>query len=511
MTTDTTTSAGLPNTLEESHRLLLLNQDEIKHLKHELAQIKRMIFGQKTEKFVPKDTPVEQMQLDGLFGDAKMPAPGFAETTEKISYERRKPGHGRKPIPDDLHREKHILDVPEADKACACCGTQKKHIGDDITEELEYKPAVLFVNQYIRPKYACPNCPGEGVTTAALPSRPIDKGLAGPGLISYVITSKYVDHLPLYRLEQMFKRYTIDISRSTMVGWIGKSCEYLLAVHESMKKNLVSSFVIQADETPLKVMDNSTVDGKCLLGYLWPCVGDGKIAVFAYCDSRSREGPKEILKGYTGYLQTDGYAGYNAVIEQNNLKHLMCWAHARRKFFEAKDLEPEFIEPLLARIGSLYEIEKRAREQKPNPMTPEERHALRQAECPAVLADIKRLLENPGRLFLPKNPVANAIAYTLDHWEQLTRYLEDGRLEIDNNRCENVIRPVAIGKKNWLFAGSPEGAKRSAIIYSLAATCKLNGINFYEYLYDILPKIADYPASNIADLSPINWKMSKNV
>jgi hypothetical protein len=334
--------------------------------------------------------------------------------------------------------------------------------------------------------------------------------LAGPGLISYVITSKYVDHLPLYRLEQMFKRYAIAISRSTMVGWIGKTCEYLQAVHEAMKKDLVSSFLLQGDETPIKVMDDSTVDGKCLLGYLWPFVGDGRIVVFTYCDSRSREGPKEILKGYTGYLQTDGYAGYNAVIEQNNLKHLMCWAHARRKFFEAKDLEPEFIEPLLARIGSLYEIEKRAREQKPEPMTPDERHKLRQAECPALLADIKQVLENPGKVFLPKNPIANAIAYTLDHWEQLIRYLEDGRLEIDNNRCENVIRPVAIGKKNWLFAGSPEGAKRSAIIYSLAATCKLNGINFYEYLYDILPKIADYPASNIADLSPINWKMSKN-
>ena len=507
MTTATDATSASYDELLSAHKSL---QADYLDAKRELAQLKRMIFGQKTEKHVPKNAPVEQMQLEGLLADAKMPIPGFAESKEKISYERRKPGHGRKPIPDDLHREKHLLDLSESDKTCSCCGKTKKHIGDDITEELEYKPAVLFVNQYVRPKYVCPDCSGEGVATAALPSRPIDKGLAGPGLISYVITSKYVDHLPLYRLEQMFKRYAIEISRSTMAGWIAQVCPGLEVVVDSMKKNLLSSFAIQADETPLKVMDDSTVDGKCTIGYLWPFVGDGKIAIFEYRDSHGRDGPKEFLEGYAGYLQTDGYAGYNAVIEKNQLSHLMCWAHARRKFFEAKDLEPEFIERVLDRIGALYEIEKRARERKPDPMTPEERHGLRQAECPAVLSEIKRLLENPGKVFLPKNDIANAIGYTLDHWQQLTRYLEDGRLEIDNNRCENVIRPVAIGKKNWLFAGSPEGAKRAATIYSLAATCKLNGINFYEYLCDILPKIADYPANKIADLSPINWKMSKN-
>ena len=386
-----------------------------------------------------------------------------------------------------------------------------EHIGDDITEELEYKPAVLFVNQFVRPKWACPkNCLNVGIATAELPPRPIDKGLAGPGLISYVITSKYVDHLPLYRLEQIFKRYDIRINRSTMAGWIAQVCEPLRAIHRDMQKSVLKSFVIQADETPLKVMDDSTVDGKCVLGYLWPYVGDGKLAVFEYRDSRSREGPKDFLNGYAGYLQTDGYAGYNAGIEVNHLRHLMCWAHARRKFFEAKDLDPEFIGQVLARIGNLYEIEKRAREQKPEAMTPKQRHQLRQAECPAVLSDIERLLENPGKVFVPKNDIANAIAYSLGHWTQLTRFLEDGRLEIDNNRCENVIRPVAIGKKNWLFAGSPEGATRMAIIYSLTATCKLNGINFYEYLVDILPRIQNYPAAKISDLSPINWNRSKN-
>ena len=461
------TTTTIPATYDElltAHQSL---QADYLSVKHELLQLKRMIFGQKTEKFVPKNTPAEQMRLDGLFADTNIPVPGFAETKEKISYDRRKPGHGRKPIPDDLHREKIVLDISESQKTCSCCGATKKHIGDDITEELEYKPAVLFVNQFVRPKYACSNCSSDGVATAALPPRPIDKGLAGAGLISYVITSKYVDHLPLYRLEQMFKRYAIGINRSTMVGWIAQVCGYLQAIHQDMKEKLLSSFVIQSDETPLKVMDDSTIDGKCLLGYLWPFVGDGKIVVFQYCDSRSREGPKNFLEGYSGYLQTDGYAGYNAVIETNNLQHLMCWAHARRKFFEAKDLEPEFIERVLQLIGKLYEIEKCAREHMPFAMTPEERFILRKEHCPAILADIKQLIENSRKGFVPQNDIAKAIDYTLGHWTQLTRYLDDGRLEIDNNRCENVIRPVAIGKKNWLFAGSPEGAKRSAIIYSL--------------------------------------------
>lgn len=505
-----TTLCTTPNTLDEATALIASQQSEIQHLKHELAQLKRMIFGQKTEKFVPS-VPEEQLTIEGLFDNAGAKVPGFAETKEKISYERRKPGHGRKPIPDDLHREIHLLDVPESDKICSRCDTRKKHIGDDITEELEYKPAVLFVNRYVRPKYACPkNCLGAGITTAELPSRPIDKGIAGPGLISYIITSKYVDHLPLYRLEQMFKRYAIAINRSTMVGWIAQVCVPLQTLHDDMRKTVLKSFVIQADETPLKVMDDTTVDGKCVLGYLWPYVGDGKLAVFEYRDTRNREGPKDFLAGYAGYLQTDGYAGYNAGVEKNKLRHLMCWAHARRKFFDAKDLDPDFTGQVLARIGNLYEIEKRAREHKPDPMTPQQRYELRQAECPAILSDIKQLLENPGKAFVPQNDIAKAIAYTMGHWTELICYLEDGRLDIDNNRCENVIRPVAIGKKNWLFAGSPEGARRMAIIYSLAATCKLNCINFYEYLADILPRIQNYPAAKVADLSPINWSMSKN-
>jgi transposase len=498
----------IPFDTTEKDALLVKQHNVIQDLTHQLAYLKRMVFGQKRERFVPA-VPEEQMALEDLFETAGAKIPGFAESKETITYDRRKPkkGHGRTPLPDDLHREKHVLDVPESAKTCSCCGSEKKHIGDDVTEELEYKPAIFFVNQYVRPKYACPNCPDNGVTTASMPPRPIGKSVAGPGLLAYILVSKYVDHLPLYRLQQMFMRYNIHINRSSMAGWIAELCNPLEAIYRAMKKALLSSFLIQADETTLKVLDD-TVKGKCELGYLWPYVGDGKLAVFEFRDSRSHDGPSNFLSMFTDrYLLSDGYAGYNDVVKKQRLTHLMCWAHARRKFFEAKDLDTAFVASVLERIKELYKIELEATAGK---LDHQSRYELRKQKTVPALEKIKSLLENPGKVILPKNKINEAIEYTLNHWIQLTRFLDDGRLPIDNNLCENTIRPVALGRKNWLFAGSPEGAKRMAIIYSLVATCKLNGINPYEYFLDILPMAASYPSKNIADLTPINWKMSKN-
>lgn len=493
----------IPADPAQKDELLLKQHEQIQYLSHQLAWFKRQIFGQKAEKHVP-DVPEEQMSLEGLFEHAGTKVPGFAESKETITYDRRKPrkGHGRKPIPDDLHREETVLDVPEAEKICPCCGGEKTKIGEEVSEELEYKPAVFYVNRTIRPKYACRKCPDNGVSTTAMPERPIDKGIAGPGLLSYIIVSKYVDHLPLYRLQQMFLRYQIHINRSTMAGWIAQLCVHLGAVYQEIKRQLIeSSFLIQADETTLKVQNDSVKD-KCDLGYMWPFVGDGKLAVFEFRDSRVREGPTDFLSGFTGrYLMSDGYAGYNQVINENKLTHLMCWAHARRKFFEQKALEPQFAGQVLGLIKELYMVERDAVE-----MKPDDRKAVRMEKSAPVLEKIKTLLEERSKTMLPKNPLNEAINYTLNHWEQLTAYLADGRLPIDNNLVENAIRPVAIGRKNWLFAGSPEGAERMALIYSLVATCKLNDVNPYEYFYDILPKVASYPSPKIADLTPINWK-----
>jgi transposase len=497
----------IPSDPVEKDELLQKIHEENLSLKQQLAWLKRQIFGQKTERHVQPDVPEEQMSLDGLFEHAGTQIPGFAESKETITYDRRKPkkGHGRNPIPADLLRVKNVIDVPEAEKTCSCCGSQKKQIGEEITEELEYKPAFFYVNQTIRPKFVCANCPDNGVTTAELPPRPIDRGIAGPGLLAYIIISKFIDHLPLYRLEQMFKRYQILINRSTMCGWIAQLCIHLEAAYREMKRQLIeASFLIQADETTLKVQ-NDSVPGKCELGYLWPFVGDGKIAVFEFRDSRVREGPTDFLCGFTDrYLMSDGYAGYNQVIEKNHLTHLMCWAHARRKFFEKKDLEPQFADQVLGLIKELYMVERDAVE-----MKPEERKALRMERSTPVLENIKTLLEERSKTMLPKNPLCEAVNYTLNHWKQLTNYLKDGRLPIDNNLVENAIRPVALGRKNWLFAGSPEGAQRMAIIYSLVATCKLNGINPYEYFVDVLPKVAAYDQRKVADLTPIGWKMNR--
>ena len=340
-----------------------------------------------------------------------------------------------------------------------------------------------------------------------MPPRPIEKGVAGKSLLSYILVSKYVDHLPLYRLQQMFMRYTIDINRSTMSGWIAEICSYLEAIYRAMHEELINkSFLIQADETTLRVQDKNVKD-KCDLGYLWPYVGDGKLAVFEFKDSRGRDGPSDFLIGFTKrYLLSDGYAGYGQVIKENDLKHLMCWAHARRKFFEVKDLEPDFVSEALPLIKELYEVEREADSLN---LDCEQRKALRNDKSSSILSKIHLLLSNPGKIILPGSKVSSAIGYTLKHWEQLTRFLDDGRLPLDNNLVENSIRPVALGRKNWLFAGSPEGAKRMAIIYSLVATCKLNGINPYDYFHDILPKVASYPANKISDLIPTHWKENK--
>jgi transposase len=502
----------IPSDPAEKDELLLKLQDENQKLKQQLDWFKRQIFGQKRERVVP-DVPEEQMTLEGLYDTACAEVPGFTESKETITYDRRKPkkGHGRKPIPDDLHREEIILDVPEEEKVCSCCGSEKKKIGEDVSEELEYRPAVFYVNKFIRPKYACPKCPNNGITTAAMPERPIDKGIAGPGLLAYIIVSKYVDHLPLYRQEQMFKRYQIHINRSTMAGWIAQLGGHLDSIYREMKRQLLEqSFLIQADETTLKVQ-NDAVKDKCDLGYLWPYVGDSRLAVFEFKDSRSREGPTDFLSGFTNrYLLSDGYAGYNQVIKKNKLGHLMCWAHARRKFFDVKELDPQFVGQVIALIGELYAVEREATEADiKTKVDPIRRHMLRQEKSVPVLGKIKTLLENTGKGMLPKNPISGAIAYTLNHWQQLTRFLDDGRLPIDNNLVENAIRPVALGRKNWLFAGSPEAAQRMAIIYSLVATCKINGINPYEYFRDILPKVASYPAPRIADLTPLKWNIGK--
>ena len=483
-------------------RELSKQSQQIDSLKHELSQLKRMIFGQKSERF---ERPPEEQQALDLFPEQHARV-GIQVVRETISYERRKQvkGHGRNSFPEHIYSEVHIIEPDDSEKVCSCCGKEKKCMGKDITRELDYKPAVFFGRKFIRPKYVCSSCPDQGVTIGLLPARPIERGIAGPGLLTYILISKHVDHLPLYRLEEIFKRYDIHINRSSMVGWIGKVCEYLEHVYHAMKKQLITRTYLQSDETPLKVQDPAKKK-KCHLGYLWPYT-DGEQIVFQYCKSRNRDGPNIFLEKFQGYLQTDGYAGYNDVVSRNGLMHAMCWAHARREFIEAEDSDPEFVRRVLVPIAKMYAVEKYCREEK---LTEEKRHKVRQIDVPDLLEELKMVLQNPSRSILPKSILGNARSYVVSNWQALTRYLEDGRLEIDNNRIENAIRPIALGRKNWLFAGSHEGAKRLAIIYSLVGTCKMNNINPFDYLKEVLSCIADYPMSKITELTPLEWKKSK--
>lgn len=498
-------SSNYPSDAAELSQLLLKRDHEISALKHELSVLKRMIFGQKSEKVVTAQP--EQTILEGLF-ESSTPKPGFAEEKEKITYERRKKkkGHGRNAIPDDIYTEEIVLEPSEEEKKCSCCGKEKKCIGQEETKRLDYKPAVLYAKKYIRPKYVCEDCPDQGVTTALLPSRPIEKGVPENGLLSYILISKHVDHLPLYRLENIFKRYNIHINRSSMVGWIGQVCdEYLQLIYDSLHTMLLTSDYLQSDETPLKVQDR-TKHKKCHHGYLWPYT-DGKIIVFEYCKSRSRDGPSTFLKDFRGYLQTDDYDGYNEVASKGAITRLLCWAHARRKFVDARDIDPDYVDKVLFHIGKLYAVEKYCRKEG---LSAQKRYEVRLIDVPEYLEELKSLLENPGKIILPKSPISKAIRYTLSNWTGLTRYLEDGRLEIDNNRIENAIRTVALGRKNWLFAGSHEGARRLAILYSIFGTCKMNNINPYDYIKDVLDKIVNYPHNKIKELTPIEWKIKQN-
>ena len=495
---------SIPTTASEKDALIARQHEQILALSFEIGNLKRLVFGQKTERFVP--VPVEQTELFKV----EEPTVGFAETKKKITYERRKPtkGHGRNPIPEDIYTEVITLEPTIEEKHCGNCGADKIFIGNDETTELEYKPAVFYAKKYVRPKYVCKACPDAGVTVAPLPSRPIERCVAGINLIVWIIISKYVDGLPLYRIEKIFKRYGIHINRSSMVGWIEQVCHYLQNIYDVMHEDILKSYCIQADETPLKVLDGET-QGKAHLGWLFPYVGDEVLAIFDYRPGRGRVGPNEMLKDFSGkHLMTDGYAGYLEIVNRKNLVHLICWVHARRGFFEAKETEPEFANKILTLISQLYEIEQRARDVR---MEPTQRFELRKNESAPIIETILKLIQNPGKTILPQSPMGKAIAFALNHWDKLNNFLLDGRLPIDNNMVERLIRTVAIARKNFLFCGSEKGAKRTAIIYSLIATFKLNDINPHEYLADVLSKIADYPISKIRDLTPAVWKMSKSI
>lgn len=474
---------------KEKYETLFL---EYSNLRHELDQLKRLVFGSRHERFI---SAIAQEQLAlGLTVEAKQADPVVAvqtiEYTRKKKEATEKVQTGRMKLPADLPREQVILEPSEDVSGL-------KKIGEEITEELERIPGKLFVRQYVRPKYARPQ--GEGVVIADLPARPIDKGIAGPGLLAQIVIDKYTDHLPVYRQLQRFEREGIKLSSSTLTDWIAGTCALLEPLYEALKKQVLSSDYLQADETPIKVLDKSK-KGTTHRGNHWVYHSPLKrMVLFDYREGRGREGPQEILKGFTGWLQTDGYAVYEDFDKKPEVTLLHCMAHARRKFDEAKDNDLARASYALTEMQKLYALERHA---KTEGMTAKERLQLRKEKAVEILTDLKGWMLENYKAVLPKSTTGQALHYSLERWDKLMLYTTNGNLEIDNNLVENAIRPVAVGRKNYLFAGSHNGAARAAMLYSFLGTCKINDINPFEWLRTILEKIPNHPVNKLTELLP---------
>lgn len=469
------------------------NEARLKMLAFEMEQLKKLIYGSRSERFATTEQNSAQLSL-GM--QSEQVHASSVTGAQKISYTR-KGKQGVKPdihpvrtkLPDHLPRVQVILE-PD-DKPLGAVS-----IREEKTEELDFQPGHFFVRQYIRPVYV----QEETFIIADLPSRPLPKAIAGAGLLAQIVIDKYVDHLPLHRQQQRFSRDGLNIPYSTITDWVGSTCTLITPLYEALKKKVLHSPYLHADETPLKVLDKDK-KGSTHRGYYWVYHNSlDDLVFFDYQQGRGREGPQQILEGYSGYLQTDGYSVYNIIEEKTDVTLLHCWAHARRKFHESVQSDPEQASHALTLIGKLYEIERQAKEENISADQIKER---REKKSIPVLDELKEWMTQAYMNAKPKSPIGKALAYCLERWDKLVIYTTDGRLNIDNNPVENSIRPVALGRKNYLFAGSHEAAQRSAMLYSLLGTCKLHGINPFEWLRDTLQKINDYPINRIHELLPI--------
>lgn len=466
-------------------------KSEVVLLKHQLSELKRLIFGAKSERFV---SPVPgQLSLFDLPQELAVEKP-----KEEITYTRTKPEKDKKQplraeLPAHLVRKVEIIEPENIAEGAI-------KIGEAITEILEYESANIYVRQIVRPKYIVESTDeATRIVIAELPSLPIPKGNAGPSMIAHVLVSKFVDHLPFYRQSQIFKRQGLHIAESTLGGWFNASCKLLEFLYESLKTSVQSSDYLMADETPLPVLTNDK-PGATHKGYHWVYYDPvRKLVLFDYRKTRGREGPNELLKNFVGNLQTDGYTAYNNLNNQANITQLACMAHARRKFEHALDNNPELAGWAMSMIQKLYDIESQAREKS---LSSDDIKQLRQEQSKPILDEMGTWLKEQINLTLPKSAIGGAIAYTLTLWPRLIRYIEDGRFMIDNNLIENSIRPVALGRKNYLFAGSHEAAHQAAIVYSLLATCKINNVEPMAWLTKTLSVISDCSANQLHKLLP---------
>lgn len=455
--------------------------------------IKRYFGGIKNESFDPKQL---ELLLAGLERAVTAAVSAPKAAPERTSNPARS---ARQALPAHLETERIVLEPAEVQQQPE--GWRK--LGEEVTEELDWKPAKFIKRLYIRPKYANT----ERIVIAPLPARLIEKGLPGAGLLTQVIVSKYEDHLPLYRQEKIYEqRHGLKLSRQTLGGWVEVAADWLSPVYREMKAGLVAGNYLQADETPIDYLDRD-VKGKSQKGWLWTYRHPHGDVVFEWNISRSREGPRQFLKDFKGKLQTDGYGVYESLAKERGgeLTLIGCWSHVRRGFHEALG-QGRAAAWIVSQIGQLYAVEKALRQCQAGPHL---RAAIRAWQSRPVLARLRRALELIQRRVLPQSLLGQAIKFALPRWEALNRYVDDGRLEIDNNLCENAIRPTAIGKKNFLFIGHPEAGQRSAVIYSVLGSCRRLGINPAEYLQDLFERLPKAKNSEIKSLTPAAWLKAK--
>lgn len=545
MTTDASPrhhDAPLPEDLAACHAMIQLKNAMVRQLgeqldsatrtitkmEHRLEQLLRRLYGRSSEKIDPAQLQFFRDALEELRAEEKAPEDETLPETEPRRIPRK--AHGRRRIPKDLPRVRVVHDLPEDEKTCPCCGKECVLMGEETSEQLDFEPAKLTVIEHVRLKYACKACEenasesGPQIVTAEKPLAPIEKGLAAPGLLSYVIVSKYGDHLPLYRLERILDRHGIDIARSTMCDWMRQSAEALKPLYDLMVREALASKVLHTDDTPVNVLDREM--DKTRTGRFWVYVGDEAhpSTVFSYTPDRSRDGPVKFLDGWgrdtRRYLQADAFGGYDGIYAGEaggNVVEVACWAHARRKFYEARNTDRDVATRALAFIRLLYDIEDDARKEfRRQDDGPEARSFSsiriehRQSKAQPRLMEFKKWLESclvsGGGSVLPKSAMGQAIGYVLNQWDALSVYATDGDLAIDNNAAENALRRIAIGRKNWLFVGSNTGGHTAAVLFSLIASCDRHKVDPFAYLRDVLTRLAAHPSHRLAELLPANWQ-----